>query len=403
MTFSRPAFFSKPFNWHGVRLTVIILAIIGVFLGLLALGILSRLQAHHERVSVSQNGPIAVYTTTPTLHSHLPPVDLPGEVRPYLVSALYSRVSGILKARYVDYGSHVQAGQILGVVDVPDLDQQLAQARAELQQAQQNLSQAEFNYNFASLTLERWRISGQGGALAQQDIDQRQNAFSVARASYWAARAAVKNSEANVRRLLALESYKTILAPFSGVISQRNVDPGANIVAGGSSTSTNLFTVEQINRLRIFINVPQAFVPAIKPGITARITIPELPNDVFEGRVLSSANALDPASRTLLTQIIVNNKGNKLYPGLYTRVSFNPVGVLPLMMIPDNTIVTANDGLKVVAVMPDHRLHYIPIQVGRDNGTTIEVRSGLTGHEKLVKNPLDTLKEGQPVKIDSSS
>jgi RND family efflux transporter MFP subunit len=390
---------TKPIVPHRFRLVLMFLFMFGIFGSLLAFGILPRVAGEKEIMADSKQSPPVVYATTPSFARDVPPLNLPGDVSPYYSTYIYSRISGTLKERSVDIGSQVKEGQVLAVVDVPDLDQQLEQAKAQLLQAQQTMQQTKFSSDFAVLSFKRWKESGQGGAIAQQDIDQRQNDLNVAQANYQAAVAAVTNNEANVKRLEAMESYKQIKAPFSGIISQRNVDPGANIVSGGSSTSTNLFQIEQIDKLRIFVNVPQAFVPFIKPGVAAKITAQEYAGKTFHGEVLSTANMLDPASRTLLTQIIVSNPDHTIYPGLYTNVSFDITKNSRVMTVPDNTIVTGNHGLKVVEILPDHKLHYLPIQVGRDYGTEIEVKSGLTGHETLVTNPLDSFKDGQTVEV----
>lgn len=388
----------KPLITHKSRLMLTAISLFAIFGTILLIGIIPRIYQRQNVVSETKSQKLTVYTLKPSFSRKTPSLDLPGEVKPFLVTSIYSRVSGTLKARYVDIGSKVHAGQLLAYVEVPEQDRELDQAKALLLQTQENAKQAKYNYEYAAKSYQRWKNTGKGGALSEQDIEQHENIFNTAYASFQATLAAVKNSQENVNRLLALQSYKRIVAPFSGIISQKNVDPGANIVAGGSPTSTNLFTIQQINELRIFINVPQTFVPCIKTGMPATITIQEYPGKVFKGKILSFSSMLDPNSRTMLTQIILPNPNNSIYPGLYTNVSLNMDKKAPAMTIPDNTILSTNDGLQVITVKPDKRLHYIKIKAGRDYGTEIEVQSGLTGNELLVTNPSDAMKENQPVK-----
>jgi len=390
---------AKPLIPHRYRAAILALLVVGFFIALLALGIVPRVIRHSEVMAASKPVLPTVYTTTPSFSHAVPPLSLPGEIQAYYASNIYSRISGTLKMRTVDIGSHVSAGQLLATIDVPDTDQQVLQAKAQLAQAQQGLIQAKANLDFSAISLRRWLAAGKGGALSQQDIDQHRNDYNVQQANYQAAQAAVKSAEANLNRYVALAGYEKITAPFTGIISQRNVDPGANIVAGGSSTSTGLFRIEQIDTLRIYVDVPQAFVPQIKVGMPVQVAVQEFPGQIFTGRVFSTAQMLDPTSRTLLTQIFVPNPNHKLYPGLYATATFISNPNNKMMTVADNTIVTANHGLKVISVTPDNHLHILPIQVGKDYGIEVEVLGGLTGQEKLVTNPLDTFREGQPINV----
>ena len=387
---------------HKTRIFIMGFALVGIFGILLLIGIIPRLIQGKEVAAETKPSIPIVYTTKPSFNRKVPSLDLPGEIRPYLVTSIYARLSGTLKGRYVDIGSKVSSGQLLSTIDVPDLDKELEQAKATLVQSQDIMKQAKYNYEFAQRTYQRWKSTGKGGALAQQDIEQHENDFHVAQAAFQAAQASVKNNVANVQRELALQSYKQIKAPFYGIISQRNVDPGANIVAGGSSTSTNLFTIQQMDKLRVFINVPQSFVPLIKQGMAANITIPEFPGQVFKGKVFSYSSMLDSSSRTMLTQIIVQNPSHKIYPGFYATISINMDKKRAIMTIPDKTIISTNKGLQTITVLPNHRLHYVPFKPGRDYGTEIEIQSGLNGNETLVENPTDSLKEGMLVKTSFS-
>jgi len=388
---------NKPIMPHKIRIIVLSLIVVGFFLTLLIFSVLSRLKQHKELLVSSKPTMQIVYTTKPSFSHKVPSLVIPGEVHPYLSTNVYSRISGTLKARYVDIGSVVHSGQLLGLVDAPEMDQDLAAARAQLAQTIQNMNQAKYNYTFAVTSYKRWKITGKGGAIAQQDIDQRQNQYDTAYAAYLASMDAVKTAQANVKRNLDLQAYKRITAPFSGIISQRNVDPGANIVSGGSSTSTNLFMIQQIDKIRIYANAPQTFLPYVKPQMPLKITIPEYPNLSIPGKVFSTSSMLDANTRTMLLQIIVKNSTHKLYPGLYVNVALNADKKFPIMTVADNTIMSTSKGLKVLS-LKNNRVHYIFIHPGRNYGSEVEIKSGLKGDETLVENPTDSLKEGQKVK-----
>jgi RND family efflux transporter MFP subunit len=249
----------------------------------------------------------------------------------------------------------------------------------------------------AKKNLERWQKNAAMGGVSKQEVDQHEADYKSSMANINLAEANIQQQEANIKRLQALRSYEIIRAPFTGMITEKNVDPGANIVAGGSVTSTSLFTIVQSDTLRIFVDVPQSMMLGVHKGLSAQLTVPEMPNQQFTAKVARLAGALDEKSRTLRVELHLTNRQHKLFPGMFARLSLNMPMPVQHLQIPDNTIVVANEGLKVAQVLPDNRVHFLSIQTGRDSGENTEVLSGLTGSEKLITNPSDTLKEGESV------
>jgi multidrug efflux system membrane fusion protein len=320
-------------------------------------------------------------------------------------------------------GDRVEAGQLLAEIDSPETDRELDQARANLsqteaayaqaqatvEQARANLVQTRTNSNFAHVSSNRWNALQQQGAVARQDFDEKKAAFDASTANVKAAESVVaadrsslasaesniQASAANVRRLEALATYKHITAPFSGIITARNVDSGALITAGsGGANAVWLYKVAQPDTLRVFVNLPQTFVQSVRPGQQADILVRELPKQVFKGRVTRTSSALDNTSHTLLTEVQVNNSDLKLLPGMYTQVKFVMQRKNLPLMIPANVIVVRGGKTQVAVVDANKTVHYQKVAIGRDNGTDVEITSGLTGTEQLVVNPTDEVTEG---------
>jgi RND family efflux transporter MFP subunit len=307
---------------------------------------------------------------------------LPGNVQPYTDAAIFARTTGYLKERYADIGSRVKQGQLLAEIDTPEIDQQLQQARADL-------ATAEANAKLALTTAERYRDLIKSESVSQQDVDN-------ANGNYDAKRAAVQSAVANVKRLEQLQAFKKIYAPFAGVITARNTDIGALI--GSGTGAKELFHVAAIDRLRVYVNVPQPYSRAAKPGMIADIALKELPGQRFKGKLVRTAQSIDPSSRTLLAEIDLDNPSGELLPGSYAEVHLQLPTDATTFRLPVNTLIFRAEGVRV-AVVSNGRVTLTPVTIGRDFGSAVEIVSGLSGSEAVVVNPPDSLTAGQAVRI----
>ncbi len=336
---------------------------------------------------------------------------LPGNVTPLTEAYIYARASGYLKRRYVDIGDRVRAGQLLAELDSPELDQQvqqarasLAQARAQLGQTQAALGQAQSQLKLAAVTLDRWKILVGRGVLSKQEGDQKQADYENAEANVHAAEADVRASQDNIRasqanlnRLTELQAFKSVRAPFDGVITARNVDTGS-LISGTGAGGPELFRIAQIGTVRIMINVPQGNAASIHLKQPADVLLQEFSKRKFPGKVTRTASSLDPATRTLLTEVQVSNADRALLPGMYAQVRFSDPRPDPPLLIPGDSLVTRADGTQVAVLLEGNKVHFQPVEVGRDYGTDVEVSNGLKGTEYVVVNPGDDIKEGVIVK-----
>jgi membrane fusion protein, multidrug efflux system len=306
---------------------------------------------------------------------------LPASLEALLEAPIYARTSGYLTKFLVDLGDHVTAGQTLAIIEAPEVDQELNQAQAALEQAQANLE-------LARSSATRWKDLGAQNAVAQQEVDEKSAAFTARTADVHAA-------EANVGRLKQLKDYQTVTAPFDGVISARNVDIGTLITAGG--TGRALFRVAQTGTLRVYASVPQAYFNTVKPGLPVDLLVNEFPGRVFAGKVARVAGALDPATRTLLTEVQIPNDKGELLAGMFGQVRFRLRAGEPPLIIPSNAIIVRNDGTYVATVDSANTLHFVKVQLGRDFGLTVEIAAGLADGAHVVANPNDALADGQVV------
>ncbi len=314
-------------------------------------------------------------------------VVFPGNVRAYTDAAIYARTNGYLKKWYVDIGAHVQTGQLLAEIETPEVDQQLQQARADL-------STAEANYQLAQSTADRWKELVASDSVSKQETDEKVGDLN-------AKKAILESGRHNVKRLEQLHDFGKIYAPFAGVITARNIDVGALIDAGANSQQgKELFHLAATDRLRVYVSVPQQYSRAATPGVTADVTLEEFPGRKFTGTIARTANAIDAASRTLLTEVDVKNPGGELLPGSYVSVHLKLPSKGAVVTIPANTLLFRSEGLRV-AVVKDGQAHLTPITIGRDFGTEVEVVSGLQGDESIVVNPADSLISGSPVHVAS--
>jgi RND family efflux transporter MFP subunit len=323
-----------------------------------------------------------VAVTQPSRGAASEDISLPGDVQPLTDAAIFARTSGYLKKRYADIGSRVKAGQVLAEIDAPEVDQQLLQARADLATSQAHA-------RLAQTTAARYEDLIKTDSVSRQELEN-------ATGSYEARKAEVLSAQANVQRLEEMQRFKTIHAPFAGVITARSTDIGALIASG--SGAKELFHIASMDRLRIFVRVPQLYSRVATLGTEATISVQDLPGRVFKGRVARSAEAIDPVSRTLLIEIELDNPKGEIMPGSFAEVHMKLPTNSSSFRLPVNTLIFRSEGLRV-AVVDKGTVRLIPITLGRDFGSSVEVITGLSGGESIVVNPSDSLSDGQAVSV----
>jgi RND family efflux transporter MFP subunit len=370
----------RGFARSGVVIAVMIVA-------LAAWGLVSAHRARAQRQeAVDAQSVVTVATTTPQAASEAAEVTLPGSVQADYEAAIYARTAGYLKRWLVDIGTPVQAGQVLAEIDAPELDQQLRQAEADV-------ATARANRDIADVTAERWRGLRDTDSVSKQEADEK---ISFAASTS----AQLRSAEANVQRLREMYGFKKIVAPFAGVVTARNTDVG-QLITAGSSSGPELFRIADKRRLRVYVHVPQTYAAAMKPGLVARVVFPDRPGKSYEATLERTSSALDVASRTLLAQLMIDNKQNELLPGAYAEVHFE----LPAdqqsesLRVPANTLLFRNDGLRVATIDANGRVVTKPVIIGRDYGTELEIVQGLGKDDVLIINPPDSLTEQAKVRI----
>ena len=372
-----------PGKSHRLQLVIIVVLV------LLVAGGLSVGRRFSERKALAgETEKLAIPTVSVAKPAAEPASDelvLPAQLQAYVESSIYSRTNGYLLRWYKDMGSHVKKGELLADIDTPEVDQELSQARAARQQIQAQLE-------LARTSAERWSNLRKSDSVSQQEADQQINAYQQSQANLAA-------SDANVRRLQQMESFKHIYAPFTGVITQRNTDVGALITAGSAGQTKALFNLAQIDPLRVYINVPQSYAPSIRKGMSAYIQLNEYPGQKFTGTVVRTADAIDPGTRTLLTEVDVPNRDGHLLPGSYAQVHFAVPVQTVRISVPVNALLFRSEGPRVAVVGTDKRIQMRAVSIGRDFGTSIEILGGLQGNEQIVVNPADSLEDGQQVNI----
>ena len=361
---------------------VVSLAVVGA----LTSGILPRLTARTTlRKDTAQMALPTVAVVRPERTAEAEEVVLPANVQAYISAPIYARTNGYLKKWYADIGAHVKEGQLLAEIETPEVDQQLQQARADLGTAQANLHLAE-------ITASRYQDLLKTNSVSQQETDNATGALAANKAT-------VQANQANVNRLQQLQSFEKIYAPFTGVITARKTDIGDLIDAGASGGSkTDLFDIAQPDKLRVYVNVPEAYSQAAKPGLTADLTLAEFPGKRFQGKLVRTAEAIDPASRTLLVEIDVVNPTGVLLTGSYAEVHLKLPAGASSYIVPVNTLLFRKEGLRL-AVVSDGKAVLTPVTPGHDFGDRMEIVGGLKGDESIVVNPPDSIISGQPVRI----
>ena len=348
---------------------------------LMVVGVWRHVQSRAELEQDAQdNAIVAVNVVTVKRDENPHELILPGNVQAFESTSIYARTDGYLARWLVDIGDHVDKGQLLAEIETPEIDKEFEQARAQVGQAQSN-------ERIAKLTADRWQYLVQRNVVAKEEND-------VNQATYQTSTATLAAAQANLERLEQLEGFKKITAPFAGTITSRNVDVGTLVSSGSGTSGTLLFNLAQTDPLRIFVNVPQTNVPSIRTGITARLLVPEYPARDFECHVVRTAGALDPASRTLLTELEIPNNDGALFPGMYAQIKFTLQEASAPIIIPENAFIFRSEGTQVAIAGEHNRIHWQTIQVGRDFGTQIEVLSGLEPNDLVVTNPTDDLLEG---------
>jgi RND family efflux transporter MFP subunit len=314
---------------------------------------------------------------------------LPGSIMAFTEAPVYARTSGYLKKWYMDIGTHVKTGQLIAEIESPEVDQQLDQARAQLQTAQANLKLSE-------ITVTRYQTLLKLESIAKQDVD---NAVGALEAN----KATVASMAANVKRLEQLVSFEKVFAPFDGVITTRNTDVGALINAGNGGAAQELFHLSATTRLRIFVNVPQVYSRAASPGVTADITLTEMPGRRFVGKIARNAEAIDAATRTLLTEVDIDNTSGQLLPGAYAEVHVKLPSESAALMLPVPALIFRSEGLQVAVVRDGSKADLVHVTLGRDYGTEVEVTSGITEQDAVIVNPPDSLTAGATVRVEPAA
>src|SRR6266536_3498108 len=356
----------------GLATYVILSAVAVIFVIVISLGFISRKKAEADLKQVTAAAAIAtVNVVYPQAGAPTDEIVLPGNTQAFTDAPIFARTNGYVKSWHVDIGTRVKKGQLLAVIETPEIDQQLQQARADLQTAQANLRQAE-------ITADRWQALWKTDSVSKQETDQNVSNFHAMKAT-------VDSNIANVRRLEELQGFQKIYAPFDGVITARNTDIGALINSGASAPGQELFHLAAISTLRVFVAVPQLYSQAVRPGATASLTLDEFPGKTFSGTIARNSNSIDPASRTLLVEVDVDNRNGTLLPGAYVRVHLKLPQSVNSVTIPANTLLFRSEGLRVGVVR---------------NGR-VEVVSGLQPTDAVIVNPSDSLISGTTVQVNA--
>jgi RND family efflux transporter MFP subunit len=393
------------------RRVLVWVALAGVLVALLLGGLLPRYLLSRKLSTAAKQQAADPPTVSVIRVEPAPPsitFELSGTMSALTEAPLLARTDGYLKKRFVDIGDRVKAGQLMGLIEAPDLDRQVQQARAVLEQSKAALKQTEAaleqataNANLAGVTAKRWATLQEHGAVSKQENDTYQTAYianlanvGMSSANVAAARQNVASNQANLERYRDVQGFEHVRAPFSGVVTVRNVDVGALI----SSNSTLLFRIGQMDVLRTYIDVPQIHAPMVRVGQTATLSVVEYPNRIFTGKVTRTAQSLDPASRTMLTEVQVPKPDSALLPGMYTTVKLVLPHTVPSVSILGECLIVRGNGTQVASVTDQQTIHLQPVVVGHDYGSRLEILSGLQAGQYVVVNPNDNVQEGAKVK-----
>jgi membrane fusion protein, multidrug efflux system len=364
-----------------------------VVAALLAFGIVPRLQRSRE-LEAESSSVHAKPNVNVVLAAHAAPtslLSLPGSIEAMHEAPIYARTNGYVQKWTTDIGAHVAAGQLMATIESPEVDQQVDQAKADLVQLQANL-------DLAKRTLDRWQALAHDSVVTALDVDTKQ-------ATYDAAAGSLRAGQANYQRLLQLQDFERVTAPFDGVVTSRSLDDGMLVTAGaslgpaGTASDKPLFTVAGTDTVRVYVNVPQSSMTLVQPGQKAAVFIREMPQTTFEGTVVRNARALDAASRTLLTEIQIANPKFLLLPGMYAEVRFQVKTESQTLTIPANALIVRTEGPQAAVVRSDNTIHYQKLELGRDFGMEVEITGGLEEGTRVVLNPSDDIREGVAVNV----
>jgi RND family efflux transporter MFP subunit len=377
---------------HGLRRAGIAFVLLAIAVVAYGLGSRAAQTSSLHDLTEAQALPV-VALVTPTQAEHHDGLELPGRLEAYIRAPIYARVPGYLKSWKYDIGSKVKAGDVLAEIDTPDLDQQLMQARATLRVA-------EANAKLAQITAERWQSLANTDAVAKQDVDTR--TFT------WNANVAqVKAAQANVDQLVALEGFKRLIVPFDGIVTARETDIGALINVGasgggisvGSAGGAELFVVSETGKLRVYVSVPQNYVPSVPPGTKATITVPEHPNKTYSGTVEASSQAVIPTTGTTLMELIVDNSAGEMMPGDYASIHLQIPAAANVLSVPSSALIFNAKGLSVATVDAHNRVLIKPVSIERDLGAIVELATGVSPNDRVIQNPPDGIDNGAEVRL----
>ncbi|MFZ1940594.1 MAG: efflux RND transporter periplasmic adaptor subunit [Terracidiphilus sp.] len=375
----------EPISTHKVVVGMVVLLIAAVVLA--ALGMLARVHGNSALAQTTNANAAPTVTIAPAKPGA--PVDefvLPGNVTAYTDSPIYARTDGYLVHWYFDIGAHVKKGDLLAVIDTPELDKQVAQAEADLATAQTNAGNAK-------VQADRYTGLVKSDAVSQIDTDT----FNTQAAS---TASAVKSAQANLDRLRELQSFEKVYAPFNGVVTARDVDTGQLISQGSTA---ELFHMQALETLRVYSNVPQLYTQTLKRGMKVPLTFPEYPGKTFQGTLVRTADAIDPGSRTLLVEVDVNNRDGALMPGALAQVHFKTPPVGPTYIVPTAALIFRRQGMQVALVRNSSNgtvAHLVPVGIGEDDGASVQIISGLSADDKVIQDPPDSLIEGEKVSVE---
>lgn len=392
--------------WPARRRSTSALLTVAAAAALLGAGIYSGIRdREHAEAALAAETTAAASPVVEVVHPQGDAPDLalvlPGQTTAFIDTPIYARTSGYLKAWNYDIGAHVHKGDLLARIEAPEVDQQLAQARAQLVQMQAALAQSQANEELARVTTSRSSVLVSQGWTSHQQGDQDRLTYASSIAAVAVARANLQAQQAQVDRLEELTGFERVVAPFDGIVTARNTDVGSLINAGAGGPAQELFHMTATETLRIFVAVPELYVPAMHAGEAAAVTLDEYPGQVFHGTLLRTDNAINPASRTLLVEVDVDNAEGKLLPGAYVFVHFTLPGRARSVTVPANTLLFRSEGLRV-GVVHNATAELVPITIGRDYGDRVEVLSGLKVTDQVILNPSDSLISGNPVRIATS-
>ena len=370
-----------------------LLMLVGVLIvvGLIAWGIIGRRNHLADlRVVAGDESVPQVQVITPARGPQTRSLSLPGTIKAWYAAPIYAQVSGYVRQWYKDYGAPVKAGELLATINAPGLDEQYETARA-------NLAVAQSKYKLAAVTAKRWKALSGTQAVSQQEVD-------VQTASAESEAAQVQAAQHEVARYAALEQFKNVVAPFDGVVTSRNTDVGAYVNAAGGDASAHggsseLFSVADLHKMRVFVSVPQDYSAMLKPGLTAMLSLPQFPGQEFKANYETTANAFDPQTRTVVTELTVENPDHAIWPGTYTSVHFTTNADPNVLIVPEQSLLFRAEGMQVALVRPDDTVHLQDIKLGLNLGQTVQVIAGLKPTDRLINNPSAGLLEGEAVHV----